>query len=100
LLSYGPTLQAQARDCASLWLALLGWLLAGGYICRAWTFSAFPNFKFNCLTIIQGGMTTTAFYFRVMDKKIFASILWSNESEPFLGVEPLNCTFAHTFIPV
>lgn len=31
----------------------------------------------------------------MVNKQIFAAIFWSNKTETFIRIEPLNCTFAH-----
>jgi hypothetical protein len=30
-----------------------------------------------------------------MDKQIFTAVFWSNKSETFIRIKPLNCTFTH-----
>mgnify|MGYP001546109895 FL=1 len=65
------------------------------YFIGAWAFLALTNFEFHCLSIIKGCVTATTLNFRMVYKKVLASVLWSNKTETFVCVEPLNCTFTH-----
>ena len=61
-------------------------------IISTWTFLTLANFIFNCLAVIKRIAT---FNFRMMNKKIFSSILRCDEAKTFTSTEPLNCTFTH-----
>jgi len=63
-------------------------------------FLSLANFKLYRLSVIQRGITATTLNFRMMNEKVFATILWSNKAKTLVCVEPLNCTLTHTIFSV
>jgi hypothetical protein len=57
-----------------------------------WAFSAFGDFKLNALAFSQG-FETVALDSREVYEHVFAAIFWSNETESFRFIKPLNVTF-------
>lgn len=60
----------------------------------AGTLGAATHFKFNFLTVFEGGVAINL-DFGVMDKEIFAAVFRLDESIAFFGVKPLYCSCAH-----
>jgi len=56
---------------------------------------AFPNFILYFLGITQGCVATASLDFRMMNKQILATVIWSNETKTLVCVESLYCTCNH-----
>jgi hypothetical protein len=58
------------------------------------------NFIFNFLAFIKRFKAALALNFRMMNKQVFASVLWSDKTEAFVWIEPLygTCTHADFFL--
>ncbi len=63
------------------------------------TFLTFANFKFYCLAVTKRRISSATLNFRMMNEKVFSSILRGNETKTFICVEPLDCTFTHICLP-
>jgi hypothetical protein len=68
----------------------------GNNILGTWTFLAFAHFEFYFLTFRERCMPPTTLDFRMMNEKIFSSILRCNKTKTFSVIEPLDCTLTHS----
>jgi hypothetical protein len=66
--------------------------LQSGNVSSRWAFSAVGDFKLYTLTFSQS-FEAVALDSREVYEYIFAAIFWSNETESFGLIKPLNVTF-------
>jgi hypothetical protein len=68
--------------------------LAWDYIGRTWTFLALSDLELNLLAFIERSIAR-CLDIRVVDKQIFAAIIWINKAKTLACIEPFHCTCTH-----
>ncbi len=72
-------------------------LLDRHHIIGTRAFLTLPYLELNLLTFIQRRIAAATLNLRIVDKEVFASVLWRDKSETLSGAEPLDLTFTHLF---
>ncbi|MFT5496828.1 MAG: hypothetical protein ACI9TH_002228 [Kiritimatiellia bacterium] len=67
-------------------------------VVRAGAFLTLSYFEFYDLSVVEAFVAAAVLDFGMMYKEIFSAIIWRDETETLVCIEPLNCTFTHVLL--